>query len=169
MLDWFSGSSELGFAALKYVETYCADRFDKFDKIDNDNLQIEIDNYRLLTTYPLWQAKCSNIHSFNFLCNFVLCSQLCVLYSTYIQHSTRYSIFNFPFNIQLFILNSILHLPIQLSMQQFQLFVQHSIIHSTFNYSRFIKSFEPSLLLVSTAYQCLLKTWRRWLECRLRK
>ena len=31
------------------METYCADKFDKFDKIDNNNL--EIDNYRLLTTY----------------------------------------------------------------------------------------------------------------------
>ena len=108
-------------------------------------------------------------NSFNFLCNFVLCIQLCVLYSTYIQHSKRYSIFNFPFNIQLFILNSILHLPIQLSIQQ--LFVQNSTIHSTFNYSfQFIKSFEPSLPLVSDAYYCLLKTWqRRRLEYRLRK
>ena len=32
------------------METYCADKFDKFDKIDNNNLKI--DNYRLLTTYP---------------------------------------------------------------------------------------------------------------------
>ena len=37
-------------AALKYVETYCADKFDKIDKIDDNN--IKIDNYRLLTTYP---------------------------------------------------------------------------------------------------------------------
>ena len=80
-------------------------------------------------------------NSFNFLCNFVLCIQLCVLYSTYIHHSTRYSIFNFPFNIQLFILNSILHLPIQLSIQQLQLFVQNSTIHSTFNYSFNIQLF----------------------------
>ena len=67
--------------------------------------------------------------------------QLCVLYPTYIQHSTRYSIFNLPFNIQLFNLNSILHLPIQLSIQQFQLFVQHSIVHSTVNYSFNIQLF----------------------------
>ena len=29
---------------------YCVDKFDKFNKIDNNNLKI--DNYRLLTTYP---------------------------------------------------------------------------------------------------------------------
>ena len=28
----------------------CADKFDKFNKIDSNNLKI--DNYRLLTTYP---------------------------------------------------------------------------------------------------------------------
>ena len=33
------------------MEAYCADKFDKFDKIDNNNLKI--DNYQLLTTYPL--------------------------------------------------------------------------------------------------------------------
>ena len=60
--------------------------------------------------------------------------------------STSYSTFNYSFNIQLFI--------------------QYSTIHSTFNYSfQFIKSFESSLLLVSDAYHCLLKTWRRWLGC----
>ena len=94
-------------------------------------------------------------NSFNFIPSFVFCIQPCVQYSTCIQHSTRYSIFNFPFNIQLFILYSILHSPIQLSIQQFplfiqhstlifktfncsfniQLFIQHSTIHSTFNYS----------------------------------
>ena len=74
-------------------------------------------------------------NSFNFISSFVFCIQLCVQYSTCIQHSTRYSIFNFPFNIQLFILYSILHSPIQLPIQQFQLFIQHSTIHSTFNYS----------------------------------
>ena len=48
LLDWFSGSSD---ASLPLnVETYCADKFDKFDKIDDNNLKI--DNYRLLTTYP---------------------------------------------------------------------------------------------------------------------
>ena len=74
-------------------------------------------------------------NSFNFISSFVFCIQLCVQYSTCIQHSTRYSMFNFPFNIQLFILYSILHSPIQLPIQQFQLFIQHSTIHSTFNYS----------------------------------
>ena len=117
-------------------------------------------------------------NSFNFIPSFVFCIQPCVQYSTCIQHSTRYSIFNFPFNIQLFILYSIL----QLSIQQFplfiqhstlifktfncsfniQLFIQHSTIHSTFNYSfqyqlitggegpgnEFIFP-EPSLFLVS--------------------
>ena len=31
------------------METYCADKFDKFDKIDNNNLKMY--NYRLLSTY----------------------------------------------------------------------------------------------------------------------
>ena len=75
-------------------------------------------------------------NSFNFISSFVFCIQLCVQYSTCIQHSTRYSMFNFPFNIQLFILYSILHSPIQLSIQQFQPFIQHStLIFKTFNYS----------------------------------
>ena len=81
-------------------------------------------------------------NSFNFISSFVFCIQLCVQYSTCIQHSTRYSIFNFPFNIQLFILYSILHSPIQLSIQQFQLFIQHStLIIKTFNYSFNIQLF----------------------------
>ena len=47
--------------------------------------------------------------------------------------STRYSIFNFTFNIQLFILYSIPYSAIQLSIQQFQPFIQHSTLiqHST--------------------------------------
>ena len=44
LLDWFSGSSDAS------LPLNCADKFDKFDKIDNNNLKI--DNYRLLTTYP---------------------------------------------------------------------------------------------------------------------
>ena len=81
-------------------------------------------------------------NSFNFIFSFVLCVQLCVQYSTCIQHSTRYSIFNFPFNIQLFILYSIPYLPIQLSIQQFQPFIQHStLIFKTFNYSFNIQLF----------------------------
>ena len=81
-------------------------------------------------------------NSFNFISSFVFCIQLCVQYSTCIQHSTRYSIFNFPFNIQLFILYSILHSPIQLSVQQFQLFIQHStLIIKTFNYSTIHSTF----------------------------
>ena len=81
-------------------------------------------------------------NSFNFISIFVLCIQLCVQYSTCVQHSTRYSIFNFPFNIQLFILYSILHSPIQLSIQQFPLFIQHStLIFKTFNCSFNIQLF----------------------------
>ena len=79
-------------------------------------------------------------NSFNFISSFVFCIQLCVQYSTCIQHSTRYSMFNFPFNIQLFILYSILHSPIQLSVQQFQLFIQHStLIIKTFSGSRILR------------------------------
>ena len=95
-------------------------------------------------------------NSFNFISSFVFCIQLCVQYSTCIQHSTRYSIFNFPFNIQLFILYSILHSPIQLSVQQFQLFIQHStLIIKTFNYSFNIQLFiQPVQLFIqhSTIY-----------------
>ena len=78
-------------------------------------------------------------NSFNFICSFVLCFQPCVLYSTDIQHSTRYSIFNFPFNIQLFILNSIIHSSIQLPIQLFQLYIQNSIIQLySFNIQLFV-------------------------------
>ena len=97
-------------------------------------------------------------NSFNFISSFVFCIQLCVQYSTCIQHSTRYSIFNFPFNIQLFILYSILHSPIQLSVQQFQLFIQHStLIIKTFNYSFNIQLF----IQHSTIRFNSINHWRR--------
>ena len=87
-------------------------------------------------------------NSFNFISSFVFCIQLCVQYSTCIQHSTRYSIFNFPFNIQLFILYSILHSTVSTIYSTFnfnflsiQLFIQHSTIHSTFNFSFNIQLF----------------------------
>jgi len=38
------------FAALKEVGSFCVGKIDRFAKIDNINLKI--DNYRLLTTYP---------------------------------------------------------------------------------------------------------------------
>ena len=47
------------------METYCADKFDKFDKIDNNNLKI--DNYRLLTTYPFIDFYWFPIQLTNFL------------------------------------------------------------------------------------------------------
>ena len=98
-------------------------------------------------------------NSFNFISSFVFCIQLCVQYSTCIQHSTRYSIFNFPFNIQLFILYSILHSPIQLSIQQFQLFIQHStLIFKTFNYSFNIQLF----IQHSTIHSTLLSPHYFW-------
>ena len=97
-------------------------------------------------------------NSFNFISSFVFCIQLCVQYSTCIQHSTRYSIFNFPFNIQLFILYSILHSPIQLPVQQFQLFIQHStLIIKTFNYSFNIQLF----IQHSTIRFNSINHWRR--------
>ena len=87
-----------------------------------------------------------------------------------IQHSTIHFKFNSSFT------NSIIYSTISTICStsnysfNIQLLIQHSTIHSTFNYSfQFINSFEPSLLLVSGAYHCLLKTWRRRLECRLRK
>ena len=90
-------------------------------------------------------------NSFNFISSFVFCIQPCVQYSTCIQHSTRYSIFNFPFNIQLFILYSILHSPIQLSIQQFPLFIQHSkLIFKTFNSSFNIQLFIQHSTIRST-------------------
>ena len=64
------------FAALKYVETYCADKFDKFDKIDNNNLKI--DNYRLLTTYPFIDFYRFPIQLTNFI-DFINCYRLSVL------------------------------------------------------------------------------------------
>ena len=66
LLDSFSGSSYASLP-INYVETYCANKFDKFDKIDNNNLKI--DNYRLLTTYPLidfyrFQIQLTNFYRF---------------------------------------------------------------------------------------------------------
>ena len=53
-----------------------------------------------------------------------------------------YSIFNFAFNIQLFILYSSLYSPIQLSIQQFQPFILHStLIFQTINCSFNIQLF----------------------------
>ena len=49
LLDWFSGSSDASLPLNTWKHNYCADKFDKFNKIDNNNLKI--DNYRLLTTY----------------------------------------------------------------------------------------------------------------------
>ena len=102
-------------------------------------------------------------NSFNFICRFLLCVQLCVWYSTYIQHSTSYSIFNFAFNVQLFILYSIPYSPIQLSIQQFQPFIQHStLIFKTFNYSFNIQLFIQLFWALTTSGQwhrsLLLKT-----------
>ena len=62
-----------------------------------------------------------------------MCSTMRLIFP-YIQHSTRYPIFDFAFNIQLFILYSIPYSPIQLSIQNFQPFIQHStLIFKTFN------------------------------------
>ena len=52
------------------MDTYCADKFDKFDQIDNNNLKI--DNYRLLTTYPFIDFYRFPIQ----LTNFYRCYQL---------------------------------------------------------------------------------------------
>ena len=111
------------------------------------------------------------------------------MYSTMRFIFNLHSSFNALFNIQLSIQHSAIHFKFNSSFTHsiifsttsticskfnysfnIQLFIQHSTIYSTFNYSfQFIKSFEPSLLLVSDAYYCLLKTWqRRRLECRLR-
>ena len=73
-----------------------------------------------------------------------------------------YSTFNALFYIQLRIQHSTIHfifnsIQFQLSIQQFQPFIQHS---TWFNYS--FNSFAPSLLLVIDTDHCLLKTWQRW-------
>ena len=60
----------------KYVETYCAHKFDKFDKIDNNNLKI--DNNRLLTTYPFIDFYRFPIQLTNFI-DFINCYRLSVL------------------------------------------------------------------------------------------
>ena len=66
----------------------------------------------------VWQAKCSNIQFVYFYLYF------CIMYLTI--RLTFNALFNFAFNIQLFFLYSILHSSIQLSIQQFQLSIQHS-------------------------------------------
>ena len=66
-----------------------------------------------------------------------MCSTIHSIFNLY----STFNAFNFPFNIHLFILYSIPYSPIQLSIQQFQPFSQHSTIHSTFNYSFNIQLF----------------------------
>ena len=64
-----------------------------------------------------------------FVFNYAFNIQLVFNIQRVIQYSTS-------INIHLFILYSILHSPIQLSIQQFQPFIQHStLIFKTFNYS----------------------------------
>ena len=79
-------------------------------------------------------------NSFNFICSTVLCIQLSIEYSTCIQHSMLYSIFNFPFNIQLFILYSIQS--------------THSIVYSTISiiYSTLNNSFDIQLFVSTFNY-----------------
>ena len=73
LLDWFSGSSDASLPLNKwrriaYKFAYkLVYKFDKFDKIDNNNLKI--DNYRLLTTYPfldfyLFPIQLTNFYPF---------------------------------------------------------------------------------------------------------
>ena len=52
LLDWFSGTSDasLSLKTWRRIAYKFAYKFDKFDKIDNNNLKI--DNCRLLTKYP---------------------------------------------------------------------------------------------------------------------
>ena len=65
----------------------------------------------------------------NYVFNYVFNIQLIFNIQRVIQYSTS-------INIHLFILYSILNSPIQLSIQQFQPFIQHStLIFKTFNYS----------------------------------
>ena len=81
------------------------------------------------------KPKVAIFNSFNFISSFVFCFQLCVQYSTCIHHSTRIQ-YSTSINIHLFILYSILLSLIQLSIQQFQPFIQHStLIFKTFDYS----------------------------------
>ena len=66
----------------------------------------------------VWQAKCSNIQFIYFIFNSIFHVQLFVQYSTLIQysmlqfHSIRHSIFNYSFNVQLFINNVKNYVPI---------------------------------------------------------
>ena len=94
-------------------------------------------------------------NSFNFISSFVFCIQLCVQYSTCIQHSTHYSIFNFPIQHSTihFIFNSsfthsiiystvsTIYSTFNFNFLSIQLFIQHSTIHSTFNFSFNIQLF----------------------------
>ena len=118
-------------------------------------------NHAKLKSYMASQMQQYSIHLNVYVVLYYVFNYMYAKHSTYIQHSTRYSIFNFAFNIQLFILYSIPYSPMQI------IYSTISTIYSTFNYS--FNSFEPSLLLVSDADHCLLKTWRRRLEFRLRK
>ena len=54
-----------------------------------------------LHLYVYGKPNVAIFNSSNFIFSFVLCIQLCVLYSTCIQHSTGYLTFNTIFNIQL--------------------------------------------------------------------
>ena len=58
------------------MDTYCADKFYKFDKIDNNNLKI--DDYRLLTTYPFIDFIDFRYNYLIFI-NFINCYRLSVL------------------------------------------------------------------------------------------
>ena len=58
------------------METYCADKFDKFDKIHNNILKI--DNNRLFTTYPFIDFYRFPIQLTNFI-DFINCYRLSVL------------------------------------------------------------------------------------------
>ena len=79
-----------------------------------------------------------------------------------IQYSTSHLTFNYSFYIQFlihpfnYLFNNFNHL------FNIQLSIQHSTIHSTL--------LSPhQLLLVSDTDHCLIKTWRRQLDCRLQK
>ena len=93
--------------------------------------------------------------------------QFCIMCSTMRLIFNLYSTFNALFNIQLRIQHSTIHFIFNSLFTHSIIYSTISTIHSTFNYS--FNSFEPSLLLVSHKDHCLLKTWRRRLECRLRK
>ena len=105
-------------------------------------------------SFPIWQAKCSNIQFIYFIFNSIFHVQLFVQYSIFIQysmlqfHSIRNSIFNYLFNVQLLF-------NIQLFIQC-STFIQHSIIYSMFNfYSTFNYLFNVQLFFnIQLSIQC---------------